>query len=176
MIDIKVSDVISKYATEQVKRYNFGQRGIADGNQEEQKTGIIGQSIVQDLLGLPSPDGESGFDNGVDFELNNKKIDVKTMGRTVPMRDYFVHNFIGLQKEYDVDIYIFCSLNKTNNILTICGYIRKDELDEKANFYEKGTERIRSNGSTFNTKADLYEIPQSNLRKINLKEDLLNLK
>mgnify|MGYP001107233625 CR=1 FL=1 len=175
MLKIKVKDEIFEHAKNQVEKFNFGQRGIADGNQEEQRVGLIGQTAVQELLGLEWPSGKTGFDNGVDFIMNGKRVDVKTMGRTVDMRDYFVHNFLGLQKKYDVDIYIFCSFNKLKGELTICGSLKKEEFDEKSNFYPEGTIRTRSNGTTFRTKADLYEIPQTNLDPINSVEDIRNL-
>lgn len=175
MFIINVKDEILEHAKNQVDRYNFGQRGIADGNKEEQMVGLIGQTTVQDLLGLDWPTGENGFDNGVDFIINGKRVDVKTMGRTVSMRDYFVHNFLGLQINYDVDIYVFCSFNKNNEELTVCGSLNKEELEEKSNFYNKGTERTRSNGTSFKTKADLYEILQTNLDPINSVEDLMKL-
>lgn len=175
MLEIEVTEEIKKYAEEQVEQYNFGQRGVADGTKEQQIVGIIGQTVVQDLLGLAWPEGSNGFDNGVDLILNNKKVDVKTMGRTVEMRDYFVHNFIALQLNYDVDILIFCSFNKRTNKLTICGFINKNDLHEKARFFKKGEERRRSDGSTFKLFTDLYEIPQSQLEPINSIEMLTEL-
>ena len=50
------------------------------------------------------------------------------MGRTVDVKDYFVHNFIAFQETYNCDIYIFNSLNKKTNQLNICGWITKAEL------------------------------------------------
>jgi len=38
-----------------------------------------------------------------DFLINGMRVDIKTMTRRVPVRDYFVHNFVGYQKDYDVD-------------------------------------------------------------------------
>ena len=74
MFDIKVSEEQKNYAQDMVNKYNFGMRGYGDGNKKEQLTGIIGQTVLADLLGLPRPDGGSGFDNGFDFVINGKKV------------------------------------------------------------------------------------------------------
>lgn len=167
MLDVNVSLEQIEYAKNLVEKYNFGQRGYGDGNEREQLTGIIGQTVFADLIGQKRPDGSTGFDGGVDFVINSKKVDLKTMTRKVPVRDYFVHNFIGYQQNYDVDYYVFASYNTSNNILTICGYVSKEEFFTKAEFFPKGSLRERSDGTTFRTFAPLYEIKQSDLREIN---------
>jgi hypothetical protein len=172
MITIKVSEEIITHCESEIEKHNFGQRGIADGTKEQQLTGIIGQSVVMELFGLGYVDGSKGFDNGVDIIYQDMKIDVKTMGRTTDMRDYYVHNFVGLQKDYNNDIYIFCSLNKKSNELTICGWLNKTELFEKANFFKKGQIRTRSNGTEFKTFSDLYEIDNNALHNVNSIEEL----
>ncbi len=176
MFDIYVSDEIIAYSKSLLKKYNFGKRGVADGNYSEQLTGLIGQCTIQKLLGLPLMTGEKGFDDGEDFVFAGKIIDVKTMGRTTAVRPYYVNNFIGLQKDYNTDIYIFCSLNKRNNILTVCGWVTKKQLFDRAQFYKKGAKRFRSDGSFFETKADLYEIKNELLNKVhslnNLKKEI----
>jgi hypothetical protein len=166
MIKIKISDELISYCKKQIKLYNFGQRGIADGNKEEQFVGCIGESIVRELFSKERLNGEKGFDGGYDIVYKGVKIDVKTMGRTTDIRDYYVHNFIALQKDYNVDIYIFTSYNKIKKELTICGWITKEDFFKKAKFYKKGTKRYRSNGSYFETKADLYEIKNNELNYV----------
>ncbi len=180
MLKIKVKDEILKHCKEQVEKYNFGQRGVADGNKEEQFVGCVGESVIREFFGLEWVDGDKGFDGGKDIEYEGIKIDVKTMGRTTDVKPFYVNNFIGLQKSYEVDVYIFTSFNKLKNELTICGWIHKEELLQKASFFPKGTKRYRSDGTFFETKADLYEIENSKLYDVNsideLKDCLLNLK
>jgi len=166
MIKIKISDELISYCKKQVELYNFGQRGIADGNKEEQFVGCIGESILREIFGKPPLDGSNGFDGGCDILYEKIKIDVKTMGRTTDVKDYYVHNFIALQKKYDVDVYIFTSFNKRKRELTVCGWITKEDFFKKAKIFKKGTKRYRSNGSYFETKADLYEIKNSELNDI----------
>lgn len=168
-----VTDEQYEYASRMVAYYNFGRRGRGDGNEAEQLTGIIGQTVLADLLGLERPSGENGFDGGVDFNINGKRVDVKTMTRTTDVRDYYVHNFIGYQRNYNVDYYIFQSYNKTNREMTICGYIDKESFFEKAEFYEEGSLRTRSDGTSFHSKAPLYEIRQTELEQVDTLEQLI---
>lgn len=163
MFDVQVSQEQLKYAEELVDKYNFGRRGYGDGSKFEQFTGIIGQTVFADLIGEERPDGTTGFDGGKDFLINGKRIDIKTMTRKVPVRDFYVHNFVGYQKNYDVDYYVFASYNTTNKVLTICGYIGKEDFFKRASYFPKGSLRKRSDGTSFRTFAPLYEINQTDL-------------
>ncbi|MBR4619490.1 MAG: hypothetical protein IKO46_00765 [Salinivirgaceae bacterium] len=172
MFKVAVKSSIIKHCENQIDLYDFGKRFTANGTKKQQLTGIIGQSVIMDLLGLGLIDGKNGFDNGTDIELNGIKIDVKTMGRTTDVRDYYVNNFLGLQMYFDTDAYIFCSLNKNTNELTVCGWVTKSELKEKASFFPKGTIRYRSNGTAFQTFADLYEIANNDLNNVDSLDEL----
>lgn len=163
---IKVSEETKIMAWEFLQKNNIGNRSVGNGNMIEQFVGLIGEIEVKKLFGKPI-DLIAGFDGGFDFELNGKRIDVKTMGRNVDVKDDYVNNFIGYQKHFDCDIYIFCSLNKKKNELTICGWVTKKELFEMSEMYEEGTERKRSDGTSFLTKAPLYEIKNNQLNNIN---------
>ena len=177
MFDIQVKNSIIKHCKEQIEKYNFGQRLTANGNKEQQLTGIIGQSVVMDLFDLGYINGKDGFDNGIDIVYTNIfgsiSLDVKTMGRTTSVKPNYTNNFIALQDYFNLNAYIFCSYNKLNNILTICGWITKQEFINKRKFYPKGEVRQRSNGTTFETKADLYEIDVIDLNDV---IDILDLK
>ena len=174
MFDVEVSEEQLDYAKKLVKKYNFGQRGYGDGNKRQQLTGIIGQTVFADLIIQERPDGSTGFDDGKDFFINGKRVDVKTMTRTTPVKNYYVHNFVAYQKKYDVDYYVFASYNVTNRILTICGYISKEEFFQKAKFFPIGSWRTRSDGTSFQTFAPLYEIKQTDLLDVEDITSLLN--
>ena len=163
VFDVKVTEEQRRYAEDMVSRFNFGQRGRGDGNQREQFTGVLGQTVFADLLHADRPNGETGFDGGWDFVINSRRVDIKTMTRTVAMRPDFVHNFIGYQEAYPVDYYVFASYNIKKEILTLCGYVEKNELLQRAEFFPKGSLRTRSDGSTFRNFAPLYEIKQEHL-------------
>lgn len=176
---IKINDNIIKHCLDLIEKVNFGKRNKANGTKAQQLVGILGQCVVQDLLGLGLIKPGTGFDGGFDIEYfaneeRGLKIDVKTMTRTTDMRDYYVHNFVGLQKDYNNDVYIFCSYNKSNNELTICGWISKEKFLELSNFYPEGSTRTRADGTQFKTFADLYEIKNTDLNPINNIEELTN--
>ena len=162
------------FAKDLVLRCNYGRRGRADGDSRMQEVGMLGQTCILDLGGLPRPEISDGFDGGFDLTLNNKRVDVKTMGRTVDMKEHYVHNFIGYQMKYDCEYYIFLSYNYTNNKLFFCGVVSKDEFLEKSKFYAKGTKRFRDDGTYFYSKAPLYEIGQNDLKQVYSLQDVLN--
>ena len=126
-----------------LKKNNLGNRLEANGNKEQQFVGLIGEIMVVNLFGLEYKFSQ-GFDGGFDFIYKGKRIDVKTMGRTVDPKPYFVNNFIAFQKDFNCDYYIFTSLNKKTNELTICGYLSKEDLLKKSTLYKKGTKRTRT--------------------------------
>lgn len=173
MINIKVDNVIIEHCQKQVEQHNFGQRREANGDKEKQLTGIIGQCVVMQLFNHGLIDGSTGFDGGVDIEFAGLKIDVKTMGRTTDAKKSYTNNFLKLQDHFETDAYIFCSLNKTSNELSICGWIDKQSFVNKRRYYPANTIRTRSNGTSFNTFADLYEIDNYQLNDI---KDIVDLK
>jgi hypothetical protein len=80
------------------------------------------------------------------------------MGRNGPPRPDYVNNFVALQRQFATDVLLFCSFNKQTRILTVCGWIEKEEFLRRASLFPAGTVRIRADGTTFLAKADLYEI------------------
>ena len=173
MFKLKISQDIIQHCQNQIQQYNFGQRSTANGTREQQFTGIVGQCAIMKLFGLDFINGADGCDDGEDINDKGLIVDVKTMGRTTDVRDYYVNNFIGLQLRFNTDIYIFCSLNKNTNELTVCGWIPKEEFMQKADYFPKGSWRKRSDGSKFQTFADLYEIKNSDLNDVQSYEELL---
>ncbi len=173
MFDVKISPEQIQYAEYQVNTYDFGQRFDGNGDKRMQRTGIIGQTVFADLIGAPRPNGADGFDGGSDYVINGKKIDIKTMTRKCPVKDFYVHNFVGYQAQFEVDYYIFASFNTSNDVLSICGYVDKDTLFERAEFFPIGTMRTRSDGTQFQTRAPLYEIRQDALFQVNDLDSLL---
>lgn len=165
MFKVPIKQDIVEYCKYLLRRANFGKRDTANGSPEEQLTGLIGQQTLLDIFHKPLMTYEKGFDGGVDLSINKLSYDVKTMGRTIDPHDDYVNNLIALQANYKVDRYIFCSLNKITYDLTICGWINKVKFFDKANFYDKGTKRYRTDGTYFETKADLYEIENYKLNQ-----------
>jgi len=91
------------------------------------------------------------------------------------MRDFYVHNFVGYQKDRDNDVLLFNSINKKTGKVQICGWLSKEDFLKKASFFDKGSERKRTDGTTFITQAPLYEIENNKLNQINSVEDIKNI-
>lgn len=160
-------DIIRITPTEEQKEFckNFLQqgsiatRGEFDGNEEQQFCGILAQVIVTDMLWLDRPINTGEQDGGIDFEIKGQKFDVKCEIRNVRFsHDVFVHNVQQLQIGYETDFYVLCSYNKSMDELEICGYISKEELIARANYFKAGDIRKRLDGTTFEVIAGLYEI------------------
>jgi hypothetical protein len=160
----KISQEQIDYTKELVSRVNFGNRGRFDGSKKNQFIGILGEVVLADILEKKRPDGEGGFDGGVDFIINNMKFDLKTMARTVSSRPHFVNNLVASQAAYNNDGYIFASINTKTREFELLGIIGKDNL--KPFFIAKGTERKRDDGTILTVGADMYEIPNSELKEI----------
>ena len=172
MFTVSVDSKLIEHCKKMVSNHNFGKRYTANGNKHQQLTGIIGQSVIMDIFDKGYVDGSSGFDNGVDLIVNNKTIDVKTMGRTTSVKSGYTNNFLKLQDYFKTDIYIFCSYHKIKYILTICGWISKEDFVAKRRYYPKGSIRTRFDKTTFTTFADLYEIDNKDLNNVNSISDL----
>lgn len=159
---------MKKYAEDFVRHNNIAMRGQFDGDKNKQYIGILGQVAFYNYLFKKFPKLETGFDNGIDLVYKDYSIDVKTMSRKGFMKESYVNNFVGLQKKYKVDILVFLNYNYEEDVIEICGWIWKRDLDSLANFYPKGSVRIRDDKKTIICQADLYEIPQSRLNEFRL--------
>jgi hypothetical protein len=162
--NVDVPQFVIDISKEFVNNNNLGMRNDdSNGTKDQQLVGVIGQNMMALALGKPFMQPSETHDGGVDFEIHGKKIDIKTMGRTVTPKLEYVNNLIASQTKFDVDGYVFASLNTTNNKLTICGWLPKEAFLFSAKFYEKGTIRQRTNNTSFELKADTYEIENEDL-------------
>ena len=173
-----IDERLKQYVWDFTKDNNIGNRGTFDGSREQQFVGLIGEFIVADYMGLVdgSPvwyqDGwvklpelkNDGFDGGFDIHLETgERFDVKTMTRNVDLQDHHEHNVVASQFKYDCDFYIFCSLNKRKNTLSIDGYLSKFELIALSNFHEAGKTIYRDNGTSFVIKVDTFSVEAKHL-------------
>jgi hypothetical protein len=95
---------------------NFGNRSIgANGSKEQQYTGILGETVIYDIVYVNYPSITKR--GSVDIVINGKKIDIKTMGRTVYMKEITFTTLWVIKKNFPNDIYIFNSIvkNETNH-------------------------------------------------------------
>lgn len=174
MIKLKITDEQIEYATYLVNNCNYGRRGKFDGDKSKQLVGMLAQTVLADYLRQPRPDISVGFDGGYDYIINNKKVDVKCMARKGYVIGNYVHNLIAYQKNYDVDYYIFTSLNTTTNELEVCGVIGKEQFFSKADLYEKGTVRYKGR-TAFTLEAPTYELKQYKLFLLGNVDDVVDI-
>lgn len=173
MFSFKVDKSIIQRATTLVENFDFGKRSKANGTKEQQRIGMIGEIMIRDLFKADEIDGSNGFDGGYDISYGHKYIDVKTMGRNTDPKPDFVNNFIDLQLNHKADHFIFNSFNQKNNILTICGWISKNNFIKLANYFPKGSIRKRSDKTEFKTFSGLYELQNKFLKQVNSPSELL---
>lgn len=162
---VKIQDDQRVYAWSLTGGAKIGRRGDAtDGDVAMAYTGMLGEVVFADIMGLERPGRKHGFDDGVDFVIDGVKIDVKTMARNGPWKSYMVNNLMGSQvngKRYLNDIYVFASIDKSIGSLEVIGWIRKRDIKRMArgvSFFPAGTRRKRADGTTFDSRGDLYEV------------------
>ena len=158
-----------------LKDHNLGNRGVEDGSPRKQEVGLIGELIVHHYLYGNYPnlsERKDGFDGGFDIFFNDKKIDVKTMERKSYVRPNFVNNFYTMQQGHDAEIIVFCSYHNIDNVIEICGWLPKSELQSRGIFYTSGTKRIRTDGSSFTFRQDNYEVEVKDLDDIDSLKNL----
>jgi len=154
---------------------NIGNRGTFDGSREQQFVGLIGELIVKQFFGLPPVlPNVNGFDGGFDIELSTgEKFDVKTMTRNVSMKPHYEHNIVASQMTYDVDFYVFCSLNKRANELEVNGYLPKIVFLHKATKRHRGDIVERDNGTSFQLQSDSFTIENRHLHDATVLENIV---
>ena len=166
MIQLTIPKELKVKVWQYLQDNNIGQRGTADGNQEQQFVGLLGEYTVKHHLGLPVKFSE-GFDGGFDIvDSQGLRWDVKTMGRMVDPKPHYVNNLIASQLNYDCDYYLFCSLNKRTSVLNVCGYIPTELFKKIAYFTPEGKKVTRDDGTTFKMKTDNWTISNQDLRPV----------
>lgn len=165
MIKIKVPPEIreaSAALNDKCPTYNRLSGG--NGSKEERLTGFIGQNMIRLMLGQPLMEA-TDTDDGKDGILSNgQTYDVKTMTRSVDVKEEWTNNFDAEQAKFSPDLYIFCSYNKVTQELTVCGYLPKEELREKSRFKRAGEKSQRADGTFISGKGrDRFEIDNDRL-------------
>jgi hypothetical protein len=163
---IQVQESLITSIAEYLKHHNLGNRGVEDGNRRKQEVGLIGELVIHHFLFGKYPDltkRPDGYDGGYDILYNGKRIDVKTMERKSYVRPDYVNNFYILQENHHADIIVFCSYHNIDGVIEICGWLPKNELAIRGIYYPAGTQRIRTDGSTFIFRQSNYEVKNKDL-------------
>lgn len=169
MLQIHVNDSLIALVEEYLLHHNLGNRGVEDGDYKKQRTGLIGECVVTQYLTGSLPNLESrknGFDGGFDIVHHGHCIDVKTMGRNSFVKPHYVNNFYLLQKNHFAHIVVFASFHNLHNVLEICGWLPKRDLPVRGKFFKAGTQRIRTDGTTFTFRQSNYEVENKALLPI----------
>jgi len=175
MFSVKIDKSIKDYCTAFIDNSGgVAHRGKCDGTRDEQILGMTAESVVKILFGQDPVKHTDGFDGGVDIEWYGCSIDVKSMGRKVDAQPWHENNIVASQQKYNTDLYIFTSTNKLKDVLTVCGWIEKDEYFKKAKFLLEGSPVPRSDGSFFYTKGDMYELKSRELHDVQSVQDMIN--
>lgn len=116
--------------------------------------------MVQNYLGAKRVSGNHSCSLH-DLEWCGHRIDVKTKRRTVdPLPSYSVH-VESTQIAYPVDIYVFCSKNKTTGKHLILGWITKNDFNRLCTYHKKGDQ-----DGNFVERADCYKVKISELKSM----------
>ena len=140
-------------------------------NGEGQIAGRFGEAEFAKLLCLHSPSfswmgGQAG---PVDFivRLNDSKsvtVDVKTKRRTVTAKPYYDAHVTLSQKDYDVDVYVFASMNeRDSNSIELLSWCTKRWFWENARIVSAGD--IDKDG--YAEEADAGKIKYSEMMPMN---------
>lgn len=147
--------------------------------------GCLGEVVFADLYHLDRPTKAfgsiDGQDEGQDFLLNGKIIDVKSQHRK---SDIFYSNYVlniashQLLSKYKTDAYYCCiSFNRDKNKdlwANIIGFVSKRKLKEGeiGDLFKKGCKRTRHDGTSFNFETeDTYEIMFKDIQKPKILEE-----
>jgi len=159
-----------KYGCYLARGVDLGKRGDgSDGTPKNQMLGKIGETCFADAMRIPRPKNFAfvdSHDNGVDFEIQGVKIDVKTTLRNVRYRFKYEFEIPVSQVESEVlnpDIYLFCNianLSKKEQYFEVIGWLQASNA--RAGY--KGIYRLNAGQTNrITARGDLLKVPTSAL-------------
>jgi|14BtaG_2_1085337.scaffolds.fasta_scaffold105294_2 hypothetical protein len=110
--------------------------------------------------------------NTYDYDIilkDGTRIDVKTKERTVDPKPYYEVSVADFNTTQKCDRYYFVSINTKSkpNIISILGWLSKDDFYRKAKFWRKG--QIDSNSENkFEFRADCYNVQIKDLNPLEI--------
>lgn len=144
-------------------RISERQQGF-NGGRDKQFVGFLGEVVFADIMGLDRPEVRHFDDGGMDFEIGDKIIDVKTMLFSKPSGWGYSNDLNDYQFQRSAlktNVYVFAKVIKSTKQIEFTGWIKKWEI-KKEWFRVKGQVLPRP-GWDFTVSADMYEIPNSAL-------------
>lgn len=165
MKNYKVSKELIEYCQNAIETNNLGLRADQEtnGKKRHQFSGLLGENVVRKLLGFEYVNGSEGFDGGFDVVFKDQKADVKTRRKPFEpeLSDWF--DVPLSQINYKSQIFIFCSHNFHKDIVSVMGWIYKDDFTKNAMLFKKGTLHTYENGTTFVARYDSFRLQAKNL-------------
>ena len=175
VVRVAIPEELYQQAKQWSRENNMGHRKFGNGNKSQQFSGVLGEIAVHRYLFGEWPrmeDRGDCFDGGIDLEYGGFKLDVKTKTRQGYVDDHFDNSVYAFQFKYPNDSYIFCSYNKFQKVVEICGWTTKDYIRDKGTFVKAGTVHTLDNGSLLTMKFDNHTLPNSELLDIILLKQL----
>jgi len=167
-----------RYTTEQ-KRYAWaivqaekiaGMRENS-GGEKQVFAGVLAEIVMCDLMGIERKTAEdyAVADNGIDFIIGGKKIDLKILLSSASWKPYYSNNIIAQQLDFamnQTEIYLFAVINPTLGTIQFNGWIKKIDIKQSWK-HRKGTSRPRGKSEPLILLMDTYEIYQDHLKAFN---------
>jgi hypothetical protein len=157
-IEIKIEEDIKSIVANFLKTRNVGQRGEFDGDFRKQFIGLVAEGVVYKFFFGKYPEFKFGDDQGIDFILNGKNIDVKSSETTKRINENFVVTVVLSQVSNKAEAYVFAFVNPDSSTLTLVGWIDKKHFLKLSTFTPKGSDRYRTDGSTFKMITDNFDL------------------
>lgn len=167
MIEVQITDRQKQLAQERLEKFHFDAgKGLSKFGSEKGRTlyGYVGEQIVLDFFGIPSPNDES-----YEFDLlyKGKRLEVKSISckfRPLPHYLCTVNSFdLGGVHRQEADYYIFVRIINDLSKAWMLGFMPCKEFFEKGIFVAKGSEVVP--GLEFK-KANATVLPISKLSPI----------
>jgi hypothetical protein len=164
MFKAKIPGFLAREANNFCRAHSLGRRGDgSDGTFTHQLVGTICENAVRFAFGQPmlSYTGES--DGGADIVIAGHRVDIKSTRIDRDVREYHTHAVPESQIHFDTEIYLFCALDTTRMVMTVTGYLPKEEFMWLAKRNAKGDVSVTPNGKTFVNRHTTYEVKVGDL-------------
>ena len=169
MINIKLENSVIEYSREYHFKNNLGKRGFFDGNSTQQFIGIVAENTIRKYYGFEFMKSTGNWDGGFDIFWNGYKTDIKSSSRNSYPKEHWHHVVFEPQIKHQAEAFIFSSINLKEKVLTITGWITKQELLKKCDLTNVGDKIYLDNGDFIIANKSSFDI-----KILDLKNPLLN--
>ena len=158
MIHLQTKQSIIEHCRDLVEKINYGKRGFADGKKKRQFLGMICENTVRDYYGVELSKPSEGWDGGWDFMWKGMKTDVKSTAYKGKPKTNHRYRVIEDQMRYDAECFIFAYFNELERIVSITGWITKDDFLKKSVYNKKGDKMMARFDRYFYSDSNSYQL------------------